>query len=330
MQDGLGFHRYRRARPFGTGLKLTWLAYKPLRAYFVNLMPSKKVSQRTLVAVMRALREYGSASDELEEPPNLVEFLYEHDLPDWFITHARSSYSFEWREIIPAIRNTQFFFPHTYFGGPGANVAGIPYLSPEHAATLGEELLHRLAAVAASLPNGEAVTRSLELDGFRVNMEKLTLVRADSVVSEQQEEDRVAVLVGQSGLPSQAVILKHIGDAHELFVQGKDHASIGESRNLIQALIDNISATTNASGGHSAGYPGGMTNRLKYLEDVGFFTADEKTAFGAAWGFLSAGSHPGIPSRDEARIGLILSLEFGLLLLLKFANWTANGFRRFS
>jgi hypothetical protein len=26
----------------------------------------------------------------------------------------------------------------------------------------------------------------------------------------------------------------------------------------------------------------------------------------------------------EKRIGLILSLEFGLLLLLKFANWTAN------
>ena len=39
--------------------------------------------------------------------------------------------------------------------------------------------------------------------------------------------------------------------------------------------------------------------------------------------------YPGIPTRDEARIGLILSLEFGLLLLLKFANWTANGFRRF-
>jgi hypothetical protein len=73
-----------------------------------------------------------------------------------------------------------------------------------------------------------------------------------------------------------------------------------------------------------------MANRLQYLQDVGFFTSDEKTAFGAAWGFLSAGSHPGIPSRDEARIGLILSLEFGQLLLLKFANWAANGFRGFS
>jgi hypothetical protein len=294
-------------------------------------MPSKKVSQRTLVAVMRALHEYGSASHELEEPPNLVEFLYEHDFRDWFITHARTYYGFEWREIIPAIRSTRFFFPdNTYFASPGANVTGARYLSPEDAATLGEELLHKLSAVAASLPNGEAVTRSLELDGFRVNAERLTLVPADSVVSEQQEEDRVALLVGQSGLPSQAVILRHIGDAHELFVQGKDHASIGESRNFIQALIDDIGATTNANGGHSVGYPDAMANRLKYLEDVGFFTPDEKTAFGAAWGFLSAGSHPGIPTRDEARIGLILSLEFGVLLLLKFKNWRGNGFRRFT
>ncbi len=169
-------------------------------------MPSKKVSQRTLVAVMRALREYGSASDELEEPPNLVEFLYEHDFPDWFITHARTYYSFEWREIIPAIRNTRFFFPdNTYFASPGANITGARYLSPEDAATQGEELLQRLTAVAASLANGEAVARSLELDGFRVNLRELKLVPADSVVSEQQEEDRVALLVREGGLPSRTL-----------------------------------------------------------------------------------------------------------------------------
>jgi hypothetical protein len=38
----------------------------------------------------------------------------------------------------------------------------------------------------------------------------------------------------------------------------------------------------------------------------------------------------GIPSRDEARIALILSLEFGVMLLLKLSNWKANGFRTFS
>ena len=93
-----------------------------------------------------------------------------------------------------------------------------------------------------------------------------------------------------------------MSDAHEFFVQGKDHASIGESRNFVQALIDDIGATTNANGGHSVGYPSGTANRLRYLESVGFFAADEKTALGLAWGFLSAGSHSGIPTRDEPRI----------------------------
>jgi len=296
----------------------------------VSFMPRKMVSQRSLVAVMRALREYLSSSHELEEPPNIIEFLYEHDFPDWFITHARTQYSFEWREIIPAIRNTQFFFPHTYFSGPGANITGKPYLSPEEAVTLSEELLQRLTAAASTLPDGEAVVRSLELDGFRVNKEELRLIPFDSVASEQEEENRITLLVKQSGFASETVILKHIRDAHELFLQEKDHPSIGEARNFVQALIDGISAETDAHGGHSVGYPSGMANRLKYLEDVGFFTTDEKTAFGSAWGFLSAGSHPGIPTRDEARIALILSLEFGVLLLLKFGNWRANGFRRFS
>jgi hypothetical protein len=43
--------------------------------------------------------------------------------------------------------------------------------------------------------------------------------------------------------------------------------------------------------------PGGTANRLDYLEKTGLFTTDEKAAFGAAWGFLSAGSHPGLTPR---------------------------------
>jgi hypothetical protein len=41
-------------------------------------------------------------------------------------------------------------------------------------------------------------------------------------------------------------------------------------------------------------------------------------------------SHPGIPTRDQTRIALILSLEFGVILLLKFADWKANAYRGFS
>ncbi len=289
-------------------------------------MPNERLSRGTLAAVIRALRAYVSVHDEVD----ITTFFYEHNFPDWFITHAQSSYSFEWIRIIPDLRNTRFLFTHGYFDSPGANITGKAYLSREEAVEMGEILIEHLTALAATLPLGEAVGRALELDGFRVNAEKLTLVPTDSVVSEQQEESRLVALVRQGRLQNEAVILKHLADAQELFVQGRDHPSIGESRNLIQALVDDISAATHASGAYSLGYPAGMANRLQYLQDVGFFRPDEKTAFGAAWGFLSAGSHPGIPSRDEARIGLILSLEFGQVLLLKFANWAANAFTGFS
>jgi hypothetical protein len=279
-------------------------------------MPPKLVSQRTLVSVMRALRERGTAAHELEDPPDLGELLYENDFPDWFVTHSRSQYSSDWTQLLPAVRNTQFFFPHTYFGGPGANIMGKQYLGKDEAAAIGERLLQRLAALASTLPEGGPVARSLELDGFQVDQKNLQLVPLDSVTSEREEEERVVSLVNQSGLGNSAVILTHLQDARDLYLQQKDHPSIGEARNFVQALLDGIGDETNSYGGHSIGFPGGTANRLNYLEQVGFFTTDEKTAVGAAWGFLSAGNHPGIPSRDEARIALILSLQFGLMLLL--------------
>lgn len=281
---------------------------------------------------MRALREHVTAADDFEAGgfTDLDELLYKNDFPDWFVTHSRSQYSFDWNQILPAVRNTQFFFPHTYFGGPGANITGMPYLGKDEAAVIGEGLLQRLAALASALPEGQDVARSLELDGFQVDQKNLRLVPLDSVTSEREEEERVVSLVNQSGLGNSAVILKHLQDARDLFLQQKDHPSIGEARDFVQALLDGIGDETNSHGGHSIRFPGGTANRLTYLEQVGFFTTDEKTAVGAAWGFLSAGHHPGIPSRDEARIALILSLEFGLMLLLKFSNWKANTYRSFS
>jgi len=289
-------------------------------------MPNQKLSQRTIVAVIRTLRGHGSTPNGAD----IGELLYEGNFPDWFVTHSRSMYSFDWSKILPDVRNAQFFFPDSYFSAPGANITGLPYMSQQEAEVRGESLLRRLAAFAATLPSGQSVERSLELDGLRVDKKNLKLLPFDSVTSEGEEEERVVSLVNQSGLTSSTVVLQHIGDARELFVQQKDHPSIGEARNFVQALIDGISADTHAHGGHAIGYPGATANRLKYLEDVGFFTADEKTAVGSAWGFLSAGTHPGIPSRDEARIALILSLEFGVMLLLKFSNWKANAFRAFS
>ena len=106
-------------------------------------MPSQKLSQRTLVAVIRTLREHGSAA----HGPDIGELLYEHDFPDWFVTHSRSMYGFDWSQILPEVRNTQFFFPHTYFGAPGTNITGQQYLSEQDADVLAESLLRRRSSL---------------------------------------------------------------------------------------------------------------------------------------------------------------------------------------
>jgi len=297
----------------------------------IQRMGQKPVSQRTIVQLIRALREYGVTSADLEGPVDYTELLYERDFPDWFVKHAAESYEYRWnwQQILLDMRNGRFFFYHNTYSTPHP-ITSKRYLSEDDAKVLGETLIQRLAAFAASLPTGEAVLRSLQLDGFDVNNEKLTLVPLEGPVSAREEEDRITNLVKTSGLPEVPTVLKHIADANSLYTSGNYHPSLNESRNIIQALIDGISIETDKCGNHPAGLPGGTTNRIDYLFSVGFLTADEKAAFNSGWGSLSAGSHPGVPEREQARIGLILALEFGQLLMLKFANWKVNAYRRFS
>lgn len=131
----------------------------------------------------------------------------------------------------------------------------------------------------------------------------MRLVSLEGRVSHEEEQSRLEALLTQSGLPNIHIAKKHLNDAAEQYVDGtKDHSSLGESRTLLQSLIDLTSEQIQNSGRSVAGLPGGTADRLDYLEKNGLFTSDEKTAFGGAWGFLSAGSHPGLPPREQALI----------------------------
>lgn len=293
------------------------------------MMP--RVSQRTIVEMMRALRDYGTSSSDSEEPPDYKEELYAVGFPDWFVEHAGhyNAYDWKWQDILIDLRNGKFFFyRHTY----SSPVPIIPdrYLSEENAKKLGEDFIHKLAAFASSLPQGEDVLRSLQLDGFDVDRNTLKLIALEGPVSEQEEEDRLTALVGDSGIPEASTILQHIKDAQSLYTEGKYHASLNEARNLIQALIDGVSVETDKNGQHKTKLPGGSANRIDYLKELGFLIGDEHSSFRAVWATLSAGSHPGVPEREQARIGLILALELGQLLLFKFASWKASAYKRFS
>ena len=259
--------------------------------------------------------------------PDFAEVCYEKDFPDWFVIHAESQYEWDWKHILIDLRNTAFFFPSASILGD--SIVG-EFLSEADAALKGEALIRKLAALASTLPTGESVLRSLQLDGFDVDKNNLRLVPLEGPVSAAEEEDRLGRLAKSSGIPDTPTILKHMTDAHSLYTSGNYHPSLNESRNLIQALVDGISVETDRHGKHSTGLPGGAGNRIDYLSTVGFCTADEKSSLLSGWGTLSAGSHPGVPEREQARIGLVLSLEFGQPLMWKFANWKINAYRGFS
>jgi len=261
---------------------------------------------------------------------NLSRLLYEYDFPDWFVVHASSYYQFSWDGILMSLRNVGFFFPDTgYFGMSTDNITGR-YLDKVEAQQWGEYFIQRLAALATTLPNGNSVVNSLQLDGYSVNSRKLTLIPLEDIVSAQEEGDALTARVKSAGFTNAQTVLQHIADAKNLFVESKYHPSLNESRNVLQCLVDDISSDTQNSGAHSTKLPGGTANRIAYLREVGFLTTDEEAAYKSAWVALSAGSHPGVPDRDEARIGLILAIEFGQLLLLKFSNWKANVHKKFS
>jgi hypothetical protein len=261
---------------------------------------------------------------------NYFEILYANNFPDWFVGQAMQRYDWAWLPLLIDLRRGNFFLASDGIGGTASIVPGQPYPSPGDTAAWGESLTQRLAAFAATLPGGEDLVRSLQLDGFDVDKVKWRLLPFEGPVSAQKEEDRLSKLVNNSGLPNSGIILKHSGDAFSEYTEGKYHESLNQSRNLIQASVDGISIETDTHGKHSTKLPGGTSNRIGYLKDVGFLTPDEQSAFNSAWGTLSTGSHPGVPEREQARIGLILALEFGQLLIIKFTNWKSNAYQKFS
>ncbi len=280
----------------------------------------KLVSQRTIVETVTILEKLNLSKKTL----------YACNFRDWFISQAEEKYSWNWFSILVDLRNCRFFTFQYGFGlGFGNdNITGL-HMTPEETVVLGERLIQALVSLACLHSDSGPLLRSLETDGLAPSKTSATLIPLEGPVNIVEQEDALKSLVKQSGLPNASVISKHMDDAHALFVNGQYGASLGQSRNIVQALFDSISEQTNKHGGHSTKLGSGTKHVLDYLRTVGFFTEDEKTAYGSAWGMLSAGSHPGIPEKQLARIGLVLALEFGQLLLLKYANWSKGGHKTF-
>jgi len=185
---------------------------------------------------------------------------------------------------------------------------------------LQESMLKRLAAMAITesedTEEARQMRRSLQLDGFDVSDGKT--VPIEGPISVTEEKSRLLTYLAASSLPRKDIIAKHLKDAENLFSEGKMHPAMGQARSAFEAVVEDTVSLMEIKTKRKAG--SGLKNQVQFLSNEGFISADEEQAFLSAWGFLSAGAHPGLPPDEAGRIGLILGLEFIQVLLVKAKN----------
>jgi hypothetical protein len=281
-----------------------------------------ELSQKTLVRLMEVLAHADSKHRGDARYTYWFRLLYEYEFPEWFIRIAAPSRYFNWDDTIRELRSRSFFF------GSRGPILSADHLEVRNIPVAAEYFLEKLAAIAViriapdhSL-DSDQLLRSIVNDGFTLNQRKADLDHSEGEVSLKEEESGLALMIEQSGLSRKAEAKTHLRDAGEQYLDGtKDHPSLNESRSLFQSLLDQICEEVDRSGQSSIGLPGNTKSRLDYLETNGIWTNDERMMFGAGWGFLSAGGHPGLTPREQARIGLLLSIEFSSILILAWHHW---------
>jgi hypothetical protein len=68
------------------------------------------VSQKTIVEIMRALRDVAKRSSDY------TELLYGNGFPDWFVTQASSGYDWNWQNILIALRTCSCYRRRQFLG----------------------------------------------------------------------------------------------------------------------------------------------------------------------------------------------------------------------
>lgn len=258
-----------------------------------------ELSQRTLGKIIPMLNCL--VPPNAQTFPEVREFwrttLFQRGFPPW-LTEFVLSKSSKWSVIVPEL--------YTGRVKVGGGLIGE---------FLCHQMLRNLTVLAYECQDRQLkndLRLSLQLDGFEIDSKGLQGIGITSV---EQEKSHLISLLKSSKLGRQDVISKHIADAEDLFSQGKHHPAIGEARCAMQAVIDETVVVLEARVGKKSG--AGTKNRIEFLEERGFLTPDEQSAYLSAWGFLSSGNHPGLSSEDEGRIGTIICLEFIQILLLK-------------
>jgi hypothetical protein len=268
------------------------------------------LSQRTLAHAMKVLESLvpQDAQTQFFRGKFWQQKLFGWDFPPWLIDYAEKKH-YDWVDIIRDLHG----------GGVTQWLAGTLDYVPR---VLQESMLIKLTAMAMSeeaedpedsAGDQERLRLSLLLDGFEVSQAKV--VSVEGPISITKEKSRLLTNLEASALPRKELIAAHLKDAEDLFSDSKMHSAMAEARSALQAAVEDTVSLVERKLSNRSG--GGFRNQIEFLAKESFVSADEQQAFLAAWGFLSAGAHPGLPPDEVGRIGLIFGLEFAQVLLVK-------------
>lgn len=279
-----------------------------------------EISQRT-VAAMIALFDYLGCYDPVgytdwNEGPRITasklkNFLYSRNFDNKLLSNFEQlQWNFE--TILPALRDNSTWGK-------------------------GETVLRALAAALIQLAEdlditGESEFRifvlSLRRDGLTENSG--TVIDIDKeIVDIPAEVSAIEQLISDGCHDGTATLMHHLKTAERQFVSKEWGPSAGEWRKFYEEALRGVWRLTRQNDPQWAKRleKPNFADVLNWLEEAKYFTSEEKNAYGAAWGFLSVGNHPGLPDPDVARLCKFLSLTFGHACLIKLEWWKKRKFR---
>ena len=171
---------------------------------------------------------------------------------------------------------------------------------------------------------GRGLLDRQELDGYIYKNGKL-FTADSSVIKEQEEQTYLEKLVDEFELPDPDTIKHHLSLSDEHFLHGKYDDSISNSRKVLDAILQQVTAAVYLKTENKPAPAGLLKNATQtrgYLEKRGLVTAAERESLDKNYGLLSVtGGHPYIAEKDQARLMRHLALTFGQFVLLRYQGF---------
>jgi hypothetical protein len=303
------------------------------------------LSQRTVGVMIRILQRLCTPPDDdslpIIEKDDLYLELYQMDFDRKFLDTCKGFYGWNFNALLPQLHDGQFYLVQSSFCTMALRPARQSANPDKEEIRIGRAALLKLAEYVLNtiegLPDrlgdlkeaGDYFLRNLEMDGYAFVGQKL-IPSESAVVNQPDEVSLLRKLINEAGFSNETTIVHHYTSGEQLYADGKWDSCIGEWRKFYEQLLRDIAELSAQNRTDVKTKLGPMADVLEYLTELGFLDKDERTAVGAAWGFLSSGSHPGIALPQKAHAAMIHALSFGQILVIKFLDWRRNNFHGFS